>query len=718
MMKLPLLSALLISIFSQAQLAKHVTLYFDNNVYVLNQSQKQQLDSLTKSLSNIPEAYTVEVTGHTNRTGSLKLNEKISKDRGNAVLSYLKGKHFKTTRNSLNFFAFNQPLATDDNKDTERNRRVEIEIYTRQLDMPKILGIKDFLPVKFKLIEDEGGTVTYDSTKITIPADAFLHQDGSPVSGEIEVQYQEYREPADFLLSGIPMSLNNDDSLSHFNSAGMFRIRVFQNKEELVLKSGTDKNIIIDLPLTDFTDQKFYGFDTLKHAWNESTAIPITDAHGNMLPPFGTGASVTGDSSQTTPVTLQFCMTGKDTCTFMTSMVNKLNYFLSHEEPLRSDYPYKFFKNNVVDFKSPIYQLVYTNSNEKFQFVSRNSHNKLGVFSDYEWTMDEKEEKSFKWRNDEGYSFIKITHAGSSRFRLNIDGRLVSLKGTPKDYDKAPQRKLFSFTRSQKNKEKNYAKNLKKVNRKNFKKYQEDARALDTEELALEQELKMKTGLDHDFTFSKSYLIDSLKCLNSFYNAFLLSIDTTVQPIQNFNLRKDILAKKMRIFPTPFTCDDARKFIIQKNEEYKALIEKERRDIEKRRSVFASFRLPSTGLFNADQVQSIRNARTIKASYEDEQGNPLKIISIYVNISSLNGIICYNGYANYSPYRFAYGKKDRTMIVAVDDQEKSYYCTAEEFDNAVKNNEDRKVVFKVKPLNKLETTGALKKIVSRLPPGT
>lgn len=706
---LPSLLLLTVAFQSQAQLVKRFTLYFGNNAQALTRTHQLKLDSFISSLPNIPEAFIAEVKGHTDQTGSLVLNTALSRNRAANVLSYLKKKKLTCSESGMQYYAYHQPDPSNTGEYSGRNRRVEISIYTRKLDMPKILSISDFKPRLYKFNEDEGGILSYDSTKITIPANAFTHKDGSEVSGYIDISYTEFRNPSDFILSGIPMSIQTPNGLGHFNSGGMLDIKAFQNKEELVLKSTSDKSIQMKFPLENVINQRFYQFDSSRHAWN-GTSQPITNMHGNLIPPFGAQPMTGNPNGDSDPGYYYACLSGKDTAAHITYMVAKLNYFLEHEEPIRKNYPYKFIKNNLVDFKSPLYKVKIDQKNGTLEFIPVNSYNKLGVYSDYIWTFEEKNyERDIKNHFNDGCSFVKVIPSGGLRFKLNIEGQMLVVKGKPKDYVDGPKKTLFSFL--QKDKQKLYDKQLKKVNRKNAKTYTRYTKGLDAEERELEAILAKKDNLSSNFTFNDKYCADSLRCMDYFYKSFLYNKHPTVYGIENFNLNRDVLAEKMKQFPKPFTRKEALRLIFRKDSADKALIAIRKENADNMQKTFASFGINATGVYNADQVKNIVNPQEILAEYESEDGKPLKIISISVSIKGFNGVICYNGYAGYGPYHFVYGLADQTMMVAVDAAEKAYFCTPEEFSTFVKNRVNNKATFILKPLKNLNSKTELEKIV-------
>lgn len=691
-MKVLLLSAccLLAGLCLPAQNAS-LTVYFDSNVSVLSKAQCLRIDSFIAALPNIPEAFTAEVSGHTDNQGSLQLNMPLSKRRAQAVAGYLQSRHFRTTDSTLGYYAFNRPAVENTEATLWKNRRVEIRVQLRKLDMPAILGIKDFGPRKYNLIEDIGGTLTYDSTKIVIAPNAFTHRDGSEVTGEIEVSYQEFRTPADFILSGIPMSFKEGSDTRYFNSGGMFNVRVYQNGEELVLKKAADKRIQIDFPLTDnLADMGFFQFDTLSQQWNKDNVHRMTDQNGNLVAPFGIVPGTPGNNSS--EGSYLECLNGGDTCSYIAGMVAKIEYFLSHEEPIRLNYPYKFVKNNVVDFKSPFYRIDIDTATRSIRFISQNSYDRFGKFANYTWTFDQKTfDKTIRGQFRAGSSFVKVVYKGKNRFLLEIEDRAFYADGQPAG---------FSGSGSK----------LKRINKKNFKSYLKYTYDLDNKQKQLEQTLRERLEKYNDNL--NALYVDSLKCLNSFYRELLYTTaDTKVEGLADFNLHRDIVAEKMKPVSKPFRCSDTKKLIWRKDSINKAVALRIDSLNNFRKKAFARFGIDATGIYNADAIKKIGSPVEVYAAYTNEQGKPLSVISVFISIKGIKGAIKYDGYAGYSPSKFVYGSNDECSIVAVDENLRSYFCDPEEFRKAVSAGQH--VIFKLKSAQQLESKSNLEKLVDK-----
>jgi len=112
-----------------------------------------------------------------------------------------------------------------------------------------------------------GGTMTYPSgSSVQVPADAFVFEDGSPVTGEVSLKFREFKNIKDIFVSGIPM--NYDSAGTHFNleSADMIELTGFSAGKRVKLKPG--KNISINLP-SDYAENNYnlYRLDTVKKNW-------------------------------------------------------------------------------------------------------------------------------------------------------------------------------------------------------------------------------------------------------------------------------------------------------------------------------------------------------------------------------------------------------------------------------------------------------------------
>ena len=63
----------------------------------------------------------------------------------------------------------------------------------------------------------------------------------------------------------------------------------------------------------------------------------------------------------------------------------------------------------------------------------------------------------------------------------------------------------------------------------------------------------------------------------------------------------------------------------------------------------------------------------------DKNGTEIKPLFIYLLDSKFNGIIKYDGYNNYSPYRFAFSPSSKNTLLAFDGNGDCYIFESEKF---------------------------------------
>jgi outer membrane protein OmpA-like peptidoglycan-associated protein len=105
--------------------------YFKTGSHKLQKRSFALLDNVAEVMNSHPEIEIIRVEGHSDATGSLKFNMRLSKQRANTVVRYLVGRG-KVTRERLisEGFGPTRPLVPDATTKEERaqNRRVEFHI--------------------------------------------------------------------------------------------------------------------------------------------------------------------------------------------------------------------------------------------------------------------------------------------------------------------------------------------------------------------------------------------------------------------------------------------------------------------------------------------------------------------------------------------------------------------------------------------------------------
>jgi len=119
----------------------------------------------------------------------------------------------------------------------------------------------------YKVNSSKGGEIAHHTaSKIKVPKNAFVNKKGEDIIGDVEIQYREMHDQADIIASGIPMTYDSAGTQYHFESAGMFDVRGFQNGEEVFIKHN--KPVTVEMVSRQPADSyNQYYLDTVKQNW-------------------------------------------------------------------------------------------------------------------------------------------------------------------------------------------------------------------------------------------------------------------------------------------------------------------------------------------------------------------------------------------------------------------------------------------------------------------
>lgn len=171
---------------------------------------------------------------------------------------------------SLLIFSCNSDESSRQNKElkedvSELKQKKNFSDETAEVGAPTTFNFNE-APAEYYQAESDIEIVKETGTKVSIPAQAFVHKDGRPVEGEVEVVFNEYHSAGDIIASGIPMNYDSAGIKIDFESAGMFEIYAYQSGEELVL--AKDKSIDVELASFKSGDFNFYHKPNRELPWN------------------------------------------------------------------------------------------------------------------------------------------------------------------------------------------------------------------------------------------------------------------------------------------------------------------------------------------------------------------------------------------------------------------------------------------------------------------
>ncbi len=101
---------------------------------------------------------------------------------------------------------------------------------------------------------------------ISIPANAFVDQEGKLITGAVDIKYREFHNPSDFFVSGIPMTYDSAGTQYQFESAGMLEILAFQKGKPVFVNPA--KKIIVEM-LSQQGEDKYniYNYNSVTGNW-------------------------------------------------------------------------------------------------------------------------------------------------------------------------------------------------------------------------------------------------------------------------------------------------------------------------------------------------------------------------------------------------------------------------------------------------------------------
>ena len=127
-----------------------------------------------------------------------------------------------------------------------------------------------------KIIELETGS------KLFIPAGSFVDKNGTPIHGEVSLNFNEYHSFGEVMLSGITMKYDSAGVEQDMITGGMFRIEAFQHGEELELAENKRIKVAI-ASNTGVESMNFYKLNESTGDWTYKQAGTGTKVKRNLI---------------------------------------------------------------------------------------------------------------------------------------------------------------------------------------------------------------------------------------------------------------------------------------------------------------------------------------------------------------------------------------------------------------------------------------------------
>lgn len=271
-----------------AQPVSFYRVYFDYAKHSLTEKASASIDAEVAKL-DLSQRYRVSLIGHTDQRGNLDYNQALSDRRALSVKEALIAYGFDEQNITMEGLAYLDPLSQDTSEVAmARNRRVEVIVEKADWNVESTYML---------VPSGQPSELTYErsGTKIKIPAQAFTYKDGTPVEGEVLVQYREFRDPADFIVSRIPMQLEHDGAPGYFNSTGMFEVRAY-DQAGTSLQLQEDKELTLDFVQTQLAEgTQFWQYDEENRSWKTGEEAVSYEAEGTRQISLGGVTDSIGD---------------------------------------------------------------------------------------------------------------------------------------------------------------------------------------------------------------------------------------------------------------------------------------------------------------------------------------------------------------------------------------------------------------------------------------
>jgi hypothetical protein len=661
----------LLACLSQAQDVSRFTIQFDSDSDILKDSAILKLDSVFKKLRNIPEAYMIHLSGHTDSVGDVDYNARLSQKRITSTQAYFLSKGFSKENITIEAKGLSAPIS-DNATETGKalNRRVEIRI---RLNLPELNKIGAFRlePTSYSYQSLQRDTFGYKSgSRFIIPEQAFAYQNGKPYNGDVRITYIEYRDPIDFLLSGIPMNHTEDKTSYIFNSGGMFQMRAYgDNNEELILAPG--KEVEVNFQLTDSVpNMNFYKLQDFNRRWKELSEIPfwrnqhvfdgkdITDRRIKSICEYTNCEQLKYLSTSG----LEYCQSASEEYVLAN---NKDTLFDSRDSVWRDVLEWndkiiqlKAIRDSFINEISEDYHFNVKVNEDKVSFelsVVNAAGASLPIFEKLSWKLTEKDEGLPERLSQKSFVFMGVkamSKKGMFRVRFSNERSqgAMAIEGLKMWSKEKVDKSVFEKTQTQ---ILACADSIVQV-----QKRRESSR--DSLSRLIEQYGKKVTEFSKlsqcFWSINRPFMSEAEKSMNLGEWVYYFNEHSS-----EFKQRyEDIgVSKNFKQCFNEMNSYERNAYLISKNNQLL-------RSLDDSSSLSLPLKISSMGIFNCDQLARIEKPLTISASYTNPAGNPLKIIVTNVVDEKLNSILRYDGYSGYGPSTFALSSVNRSMLIVMD----------------------------------------------------
>ncbi len=115
------------------------------------------------------------------------------------------------------------------------------------IDTPFINPPIENLEMPYEIVEistEEGGEfIMEDGTRLILPKDAFVNENGEKISGTVRLKYRKFEGLSDIFLSGIPMKYDSANATYQMSTIGMMELQGFHENKAVYFDKAKKANV-------------------------------------------------------------------------------------------------------------------------------------------------------------------------------------------------------------------------------------------------------------------------------------------------------------------------------------------------------------------------------------------------------------------------------------------------------------------------------------------
>jgi len=222
--------------------APNASIFFETDQSELSAEAQKTLDALAPTLLQAPD-YQVNIEAFTDDRGTEQHNLQLAADRAASVKNYLAAKGLIADKTSVQNWGELKAAGPTD-LDRQKSRRVDVAVNAFFFNdfeaLRERLSANTEQVLKIKSGQEQSVTAA-KGTLVIVPANAFVFEDGTVPTGEVDLLVQEAYDPSDFVLHNLT-TLSEGRILQ---TGGMVRINAQSGGKALRLAEGASLTVSI-----------------------------------------------------------------------------------------------------------------------------------------------------------------------------------------------------------------------------------------------------------------------------------------------------------------------------------------------------------------------------------------------------------------------------------------------------------------------------------------